>query len=66
MLNTAEAPLAFSRAARFGRGAMTLGAMPCPSRWRGGDGVGGGVSEIEDKKAKIDRQTERQGEKCVE
>lgn len=32
MLNTAEAPLAFSRAARFGRGAMTLGAMPCPGR----------------------------------
>lgn len=32
MLNTAEAPLAFSRAARFGIGAMTLGARPCPGR----------------------------------
>lgn len=45
MLNTAEAPLAFSRAARFGRGAMTLGAMPCPSRRRE-------VSEKENKKAR--------------
>lgn len=34
VLNMAVAPLAFSRAARFGRGAMTLGVMPCPSTWR--------------------------------
>lgn len=34
MLNMAEAPLAFSRAARLGRGAMTLGAMPCPASER--------------------------------
>ena len=34
VLNMAEAPLAFSRAARLGRGAMTLGAMPCPARRR--------------------------------
>lgn len=31
LLNMAEAPLALSRAARLGRGAMTLGAMPCPA-----------------------------------
>lgn len=37
MLNIAVAPLAFSKAARLGRGAMTLGAMPCPARrGRGG------------------------------
>lgn len=34
VLNMAEAPLAFSRAARLGRGAMTLGAMPCPASER--------------------------------
>lgn len=32
VLNMAEAPLAFSRAARLGMGAMTLGVMPCPAR----------------------------------
>lgn len=35
VLNTAVAPLAFSKAARLGRGAMTLGAMPCPARRKG-------------------------------
>lgn len=35
MLNMAVAPLAFSKAARLGRGAMMLGAMPCPARRRG-------------------------------
>ena len=49
MLNTAEAPLAFSRAARLGRGAMTLGAMPCPARWRE-------VSEKKTKKTEIERE----------
>lgn len=34
LLNMAEAPLAFSRAALLGRGAMTLGAMPCPASQR--------------------------------
>lgn len=34
MLNMAVAPLAFSKAARLGRGAMTLGAMPWPARRR--------------------------------
>lgn len=43
VLNTAVAPLAFSKAARLGSGAMTLGAMPCPARGRGrGASVPGG------------------------
>lgn len=58
MLNTAEAPLAFSRAARFGRGAMTLGAMPCPSRRRE-------VSEKENKKARDRGKKKKEREEKV-
>lgn len=57
VLNMAEAPLAFSRAARLGRGAMTLGAMPYPARRRE-------VSDKEGKKVKKDRHRRRK--RCVE
>lgn len=52
VLNMAEAPLAFSRAARFGRGAMTLGVMPCSARRR----------SVRKKKTKTDRKRDR----CVD
>lgn len=55
VLNMAEAPLAFSRAARLGMGAMTLGAMPCPASQRK-------IKEREEEEEEEDRQRKRKTE----
>lgn len=65
VLNTAVAPLAFSKAARLGRGAMTLGAMPCPARGRGrGASVPGGEKKKKHKSGQKKRCVEERERMC--
>lgn len=62
----AEAPLAFSRAARLGRGAMTLGAMPCPASERKKRKKGEEKKKTDKRKRKREDVLEKRGKKKQE